>query len=71
MTFLSNVWNLEPPLLAVSLLGNDKLKSQAGKAADKKFSEGMEKVNFTLLRWSGWRGSYILFGITAQEDFVH
>jgi len=48
--FLFQDWKLESPLLVVSLLGNDKLKSDAGKAADKKFSEGMEKVSWFFRR---------------------
>jgi len=31
--YLFEDWNLEFPFLVVSLLGNDKLKSDAGKAA--------------------------------------
>ena len=41
---LENIWKLDTPILIISLLGSDELKSDGGKAADKKFCQGMEVI---------------------------
>ncbi|XP_066918519.1 transient receptor potential cation channel subfamily M member-like 2 [Clytia hemisphaerica] len=49
--FLLHKWCLDLPILVVSLIGDSNLQTDAGKAGNKKFCEGMLKISKTPRTW--------------------